>query len=160
MRLELRPRGVQEVTTYFYKSDDPEISGMLPRTVTTLDQALENYRASLLPGAASFGQSIFVDGRHIGDVWCCCMEPGGKPEAMVSFCIFDKVSWGHGIATWGLKLFLAEVRRQFALTVFGAFCYSSNAASRRVLEKNGFSLVEYFTEDGVESCYYETLATA
>lgn len=155
MNIELRPRGIQEVTTYFHKSADPEICRMLPRTVTTLEQALENYQASRLPGAASFGRSIYADRQHIGDVWCCCMEPGGQPEAMVSFCIFEKNCWGKGIATQAAALFLEEVRAQFSLTVFGAFCYAANAASRRVLEKNSFVLVESFTEDGVESCYYE-----
>ena len=37
----------------------------------------------------------------------------------------------------------------------GAFLYASNAASGRVLEKNGFVKTETIVEDGIESFYYE-----
>lgn len=155
MSLELRPRGAAEVTTYFRKTDDPQITAMLPRTVTTLEQAMENFRQSQLAGAASYGRSIYFERQHIGDVWLYCLEPGEDPEAMLSFCIFEKTFWGQGLATRAVAQFLIEAEAKFHLNSIGAFCYAHNAASRRVLEKNGFQCVDVFTEDGVESCYYE-----
>lgn len=155
MNIQLRPRTEQDVIVYFHKTDDPEIESMLPRSVAKLEQALENYHKSLLPGAASFGRTIWVEGKYVGDVWCHCMEPGGDPEAMVSFCLFEKDCWGRGLMTQALGLFVEEVREKFSLATLGAFCFAANQASRRVLEKNGFRLVENFTEDGVASCYFE-----
>ena len=82
------------------------------------------------------------------------MDPSGDPQAMVSYCVFETALWGHGIAARALGLFLEEIRERFGLERVGAFTFSENAASIRVLEKNGFHREESFTEDGVESGYY------
>lgn len=153
MDLELRPRGLEEVKIYFEKAADPEIAAMLPRGADTLEEAVEKYRESQKPGASSFGRVVMADGRYVGDVWCCGMEKGGDPEAMLSFCVFEKSLWGKGVATKAVGLFLEEVRERFGLKTVGAFCYQRNRASQRVLEKNGFQLTETFVEDGVTSCY-------
>ena len=46
-------------------------------------------------------------------------------------------------------------RTNYQVKELGAFLYAANAASRRVLEKNGFAKAETIVEDGVESFYYE-----
>jgi len=74
---------------------------------------------------------------------------------MLSYCIFEKSYWRKGIATEALALFLEEIVPRFSLKTVGAFAYCSNAASARVLEKNGFIKLEEFTEDGVLSAYYQ-----
>lgn len=62
---------------------------------------------------------------------------------------------GKGAASEALGQFLSEIRERFGFTRIGAFTYAANAASIRVLEKNGFRLRESFAEDGVESRYYD-----
>lgn len=74
---------------------------------------------------------------------------------MFSYCIFDKTFWNKGIATEAVDLFLKELKRNYQMKELGAFLYASNAASRRVLEKNGFVKAETIVEDGIESFYYE-----
>lgn len=155
MKIELRPRGIEEVKRYYERTDDEQISKMLPRSVFSLEQAIENYKRSLLPNATSFGKTIYLDGRHIGDIWSYCMEKGAEPEAMLSFCIFEKSEWGKGIATTAVSAFLTELKAHYDFVSVGAFCYADNFASRTVLEKNGFALQETFSEDGIASCYFE-----
>ena len=74
---------------------------------------------------------------------------------MVSYCIFEAAYWELGIATQALALFLGEIIPKFGLETVGAFTYADNFPSIRVLETNGFRLVEEFTEDGVLSRYYQ-----
>lgn len=154
MRIELRERTAEHARIYFEKTDDAQIEAMLPRGVFTLEEALANYEAARRPGADSFGRTIYADGRYVGDVWCYCIEAGGDPEAMLSFCLFEKALWGQGAATRGVRLFLVEAAARCRLRSVGAFCYADNAASARVLEKNGFTLQERFWEDGRESLYF------
>ena len=74
---------------------------------------------------------------------------------MVSYCVFETALWGQGAATQALRLFLPEIAQRYGLAVIGAFTYADNLPSIRVLEKNGFRLLENFVEDGVLSCYYQ-----
>ena len=74
---------------------------------------------------------------------------------MVSYCIFEPSLWRQGIATQALRLFLPEIVRRYELDVIGAFTYSDNLPSIRVLEKNGFRLLESFVEDGIASGYFQ-----
>ena len=73
---------------------------------------------------------------------------------MVSYCLFRQSLQGRGAATEALRLFLDEIRDRFSLERVGAFTFTENTASIRVLEKNGFRLAESFTEGGRASGYY------
>ena len=68
MKIELRERTAGHVRVYFEQTQDEQIERMLPRSVESLEQALANFEATLLPGAASFGRTIYADGRYVGDV--------------------------------------------------------------------------------------------
>lgn len=155
MEITLNERTEQNVTVYFEKANAPIIRAMLPQNANTLKEALNDYRQTLLPGAASFGRTIYVDGRYVGDVWCYCIDQTEKPNAMVSYCVFEEDCWGKGIATDALGKFLEEIVPKYGLKSVGAFTYVHNFASVRVLEKNGFRLLEEFVEDGVLSGYYQ-----
>ena len=155
MAVTLGKRTAENVAMSFEKTQAEQIRLFLPQEAKSLDEALAKYRASLLPGATSFGRTILSDGRHVGDVWCYGIDESGNPQAMVSYCVFDADCWNQGIATEALRLFLDEVRERFDLHAFGAFTCADNTASRRVLEKNGFTMIKRFVEDGTESCYYE-----
>lgn len=155
MKVELRERTEEHVRIYFEKTRDAEIQAMLPQTAATAEQAVEDYRKTRLPGAASYGRTIHVDGAYVGDIWCYCIDREDEPNAMLSYCLFEKALWGKGIATVALKRFLEDIVPRFGLNSVGAFAYCANAASLRVLEKNGFTMREIFVEDGVESAYYQ-----
>ncbi len=157
MKVELFERREEHVGVYFERTRDSEIAAAMPLSARTLDEALENYHKSLLPGATSFGRTVYADGRYVGDIWCYAIDRYGTPNCMLSFCIFEKSLWGKGIATCAVKLFLQEMSEKFDPLHVGAFAYLSNCASRRVLEKNGFLEFERFSEDGAESVYMQKM---
>ena len=155
MTVTLQPRTAQRVAIYFEKANRPEIKAVLPQKAKTVEEALEDYQKTLLPGARSFGLTVCADGRYVGDVWCYCIDPEDEPGCMLSFCIFETELWGKGVATEAVGQFLDVVRSKYPVKTVGAFTYSHNAASLRVLEKNGFAVAEEFEENGVLSKYLQ-----
>ena len=155
MSITLMPRTAETVRIYFEKAQQPIIRKTLPQKARTLEEALADYQATQRPGAASYGRTIHVDGRYVGDVWIYAIDLSDMPNAMLSYCIFDTDWWGRGVAAEAVRLFVEEVSLRFKLQTIGAFTYAANIPSIRVLEKNGFVLEEEFTEDDVASCYYQ-----
>lgn len=151
--IELRERTEEHVRIYFEKTQDAQIASMLPQAAQTVEQAVENYRKTLLPGATSYGRTIYAEGAYVGDVWCYGIDLAEEPNAMLSYCVFEKELWGRGIATEAVGLFLADIVPRFSLKSVGAFAWCANAASLKVMEKNGFRQVETFLEDGTEAAY-------
>ena len=159
MTVELKERTEAHVRTYFARTRDPEIQALIPQTAQSVEQAVADYEKTLLPGATSFGRTIYADGIYVGDIWCYCIDLTEEPNAMVSYCLFEKTLWGNGIATEALKQFELEIVPRFCLKSLGAFTYCDNIPSIRVLEKNGFEKMEEFTEDGRRSAYYQKEVT-
>lgn len=155
MNITLRERTADHVRIYFERTQDEQIDRMLPRSVETLEQALSNFEQTQLPDAKSYGKTIYADDRYVGDIWCYCIDSKETPNAMLSYCIFEKDCWGKGIASQAVSLFLDEITTKYSLSSIGAFTFADNIASIRVLEKNGFSVQESFVEDGRESVYLE-----
>ena len=121
----------------------------------TVEEALEDYEKTLLPNATSFGQTVHVDGKYVGDVWCYCIDMDDEPNCMLSFCIFELEYWSKGIATSAVNMFIKNVCERYDVKTIGAFTFAHNNASIRVLEKNGFVVIEEFEEDGVLSKYLQ-----
>lgn len=155
MEVSLGYRTEETVRVYFEKSQQPEIKTMLPQKAKSVEEAVSDYYKTLLPDSASYGRTILVDGGYIGDVWCYCIDRSETPNAMLSFCVFEKKLWRKGIAAKAVSLFLKEMHERFGIGTVGAFTFSDNTASQRVLEKNGFDLIEAFVEDGRASRYYQ-----
>ena len=153
--ITLEKRTADSVRTYFEKANRPEIKGVLPQKAKTVEEALADYEETLLPNATSFGQTVHVDGKYVGDVWCYCIDMDDEPNCMISFCIFELEYWSKGIATMAVNMFIQNVCAKYHVKTIGAFTYAHNHASIRVLEKNGFSLMEAFEEDGVWSKYFQ-----
>ena len=120
MQIELKPRTEENVRIYFERTQDPVIRHWLPQTSQTVEQALEAYRQSLAPEAASYGRTIWADGVYVGDIWCYGIRQEPDPDAMLSFCIFAKERWGQGIAGEALRRFLEEIVHRFGLRKIGA----------------------------------------
>ena len=155
MIVTLEKRTADSVRTYFEKANRPEIKQVLPQKAKTLEEALADYEQTLLPNAESFGQTVYVDGKYVGDVWCYCMDMDEEPNCMLSFCIFEREYWSRGIATAAVKMFIRNICARFHVNTIGAFAFANNRASIRVLEKNGFVVMEEFEEDGVLSKYLQ-----
>lgn len=154
MKIELHDRTADTVITYFRMARDPEIRRYLPQKAATEADALADYERTRQPGADSYGRTIYADGVHVGDIWCYCLQED-TPNAMLSYCIFDKTRWNQGIATAALQLFLTEIAEKFHLKSVGAFTFSANGASVHVLCKSGFDVMETLVEDGIESIYLQ-----
>ena len=128
---------------------------MFPQKNRTIEEAVEEYRKTTLSNATSYGRTIFVDGKYVGDIWCYGIDKKSELNAMLSYCIFDKEYWSKGIVTKAVALFLKEIHINLGLNTIGAFTFSEHTASIRVLEKNGFQLFEEFIEDGKKSRYFQ-----
>jgi len=155
MVVTLENRTADTVRIYFEKANRQEIKQVLPQKAKTVEEALEDYGKTLLPGATSFGQTVHADGKYVGDVWCYCIDLDDEPNCMLSFCIFELEYWSKGIATVAVNMFIKNVCAKYNVKTIGAFTFSHNNASIRVLEKNGFSVLEEFEEDGVWSKYLQ-----
>ena len=158
MDIILANRTAETAAIYFEKTNNEAIRKLLPQKAKTVEEAVADFHASQLPGAASYGRNIWTggpDGQYVGDNWCYCIDPADTPGAMVSYCVFEQALWGQGIASRALSMFLPEITRKYGLKTVGAFTFSHNLPSIRVLEKNGFRLMEELTEDGVPSRYYQ-----
>lgn len=155
MTITLHPRTEKQVRIYFERTQNEQIKKFLPSAAETLTDALRMFREVSEGKTASFGRTIFADGTYIGDIWCYGINEAETPGAMLSFCIFETAYWGKGAASAALRLFLRELNEKFTFRTLGAFTYADNMACRRVLEKNGFLLLESFNEDGRASCYYQ-----
>ena len=155
MVITLENRTADTVRIYFEKAGRQAIRSVLPQKAQTVEEALEDYEKTLLPNARSFGQIICVDGRYIGDVWCYCIDMNDEPNCMLSFCVFEPEYWSKGIATAAVNTFIGNIRIKYGVKTIGAFTFTHNDASVRVLEKNGFSAVEEFEENGVLSKYFQ-----
>lgn len=155
MDVTLGRRTAETAAIYFEKTSNAAIRKVLPQKARTVEEAVADFYASQRPGASSFGRTILADGQYVGDVWCYGIDPKGTPSAMVSYCVFERALWGQDVASKALNIFLLEIARTYDLKTVGAFTYSSNLPSIRVLEKNGFHMMEEFEEDGRLSRYYE-----
>lgn len=155
MKITLGERTIDHVRIYFEKTQNDTIRRMLPSDVTCIEQAIANFEQSLLPDATSYGRTVCCDGQYIGDIWCYCINPQETPNAMLSYCIFEQEFWNRGIACEAVSLFLKQLCQKYTLQTVGVFTFADNLASIRVLEKNGFTVRERFTENGRESCYLE-----
>lgn len=155
MKIELRERTEAHVRIYFERTRDEEIQRLCPQRAQSVEEAVRDFQETLKPGAGSFGRTVYADGEYAGDIWLYCIGEEEGPDAMLSFCLFEKRLWGRGIMTEAARIFLAETEKEFRLKTVGAFAFMDNAGSARVLQKNGFVLEECFSEDGRESGYYE-----
>lgn len=79
----------------------------------------------------------------------------GSHADHLGHCVFEQTLWGRGIASKALALFLQEIARRYGLKTVGALTFAGNYPSIRVLEKNGFTRMEEFVEDGVPSQYFQ-----
>ena len=155
MLITLKNRTADSVRIYYEKANKTEIKRVLPQKAKTVEEALEDYEQTLLPNAKSFGQTVYADGKYVGDIWCYCIDMNDEPNCMLSFCIFELEYWSKGIATTAVRMFIQNICALYHVKTIGAFTFAHNHPSIRVLEKNGFIVMEEFEEGGVLSKYFQ-----
>ena len=84
MEITVRDRTANTAATYFEKAQQPEIKQMLPQKATSVEEALADFAKTQLPGATSYGRTIYADGHYIGDVWIYGIDMNDTPNAMLS----------------------------------------------------------------------------
>lgn len=155
MDVILKKRMKDHVITFWEKTQDEEIQQLFPFSIESLEDALKLYEESLKDGALSYGKVIYYGNKYIGDIWCYGIDEINEKMAMLSIVIFEKELWGRGIASQVTKDFIKEVFSKYKIDKVGTFTYAFNDRSIILLEKAGFTKVETFIEDGIESIYLE-----
>lgn len=155
MNAILKQRMKDHVVIFWEKTQDEEIQKLFPFSIESLEEAIKLYEESLKDGALSYGKVIYYEDKYIGDIWCYGIDQINEKMAMLSIVIFEKELWGKGIAAQATKDFIKEVFSKYEVEKVGAFTYAFNDRSRGLLEKAGFSKIETFIEDGIESIYLE-----
>ncbi|MCQ1529959.1 GNAT family N-acetyltransferase [Lutispora saccharofermentans] len=155
MDIALKTRTKEHVVTFWEKTQDEEIKRLFPFSIESLEKALTLFDESLREDALSYGKVIYFGGKYAGDIWCYSIDEIDEKMAMLSVVIFEKELWGKGIATEAAEAFINEVFNKYDIEKIGAFTYSNNHGSIGLLKKIGFSEIETFIEDGIESKYFE-----
>ena len=125
-------------------SQDPENRRFLPDEVFETPQAAGNAITSLLQNRKTGeGPQVLAllqkDGPLVGHVELCPLE--GTADWEVGYHI--GAPWrGRGYAAEGLRAFLPAILPGMGLAMVYGICAEENKASRRVLERCGFSLWE------------------
>ncbi len=162
MTITLGNRSEESVRTFFRNTQTEEIKRLLPLKAKTEDEAVEDYRASLLPGARSHGKTILADGVHVGDIWCIFGCRNDIPTAEFNFCVFNKEYRSKGVATEALRQFMDDIIARYEslfilLYGLGGYTYSENEASCRVFEKCGFEMFEEYVDEGRFTKYFQIM---
>ncbi|QUI22382.1 GNAT family N-acetyltransferase [Vallitalea pronyensis] len=155
MNITLQARQLEHVMQFFQESKDEVLKGLFPFMENTLEEAIDMFKETLEPDATSYGKIICVDDNYIGDVWCYCIDEVEDKHCFLSIVIFDKHYWHKGIGGKVLEEFCGEIAEKYAIHKICAFTYKHNVASKRLLEKVGFTCKEEFIDDGIPSYYLE-----
>lgn len=128
----LRDVDSDDIPIFFEQQRDPVASALADFPARSWD-AHASHWARILDDATILTQTILVDGRVAGNVVSFVQDE----QREVGYWL-ARDYWGRGIATEALSAFLTLEQRR---PIYGHVA-RANTASRRVLEKCGFSLVQ------------------
>lgn len=152
----LRPLEIGDVAEVFALTSDCEVvEYMRFEAHTDPGQALELIREYIAPGNVGFAVLQQKDGRFCGVVSLHRSEDEAEHFDLSMF--FEKRGWGQGYATAALCLLLREAEKVGIRGRIRANVVEKNLASRRVIEKCGFSMLEVRRFSGWAGglCIYE-----
>ena len=131
-QVELREVIDEDLPIFFEHQRDPEANAMAAFPARDRE-AFDAHWAKILADPTTTNRTILLDGVVVGNI--ASWEQEG--ERAVGYWI-DRAQWGRGIASRALAAFLHIVTARPLV----AHVVQHNVASRRVLEKCGFVLVE------------------
>ena len=148
-KILLRPL-LDEHLPYLYRwNADPEV------LYWTEGDDVESYPPEVVReiyGGVSKNSHCFfveVNGRAVGECWLqkmnlpqiIAMYGGDCDVRRIDMCIGEKEFWGKGIGTILVRMLVKFAFEKEGVDVLHCFCEDYNIRSRRVWEKNGFSLI-------------------
>ena len=134
--VELREVRPEDLPILFEHQRDPEANSMAAFPARDRE-AFDAHWAKILADPTCITRAILLDGLVVGNIGSWEQE-GDRP---VGYWI-GRAYWGRGIASQALRAFLQIVTARPLV----AHVAKHNVASRRVLEKSGFVLVEETTD--------------
>ena len=94
--------------------------------------------------------AIEADGQFIGECWLqqmnlpqvSALHPADTDVRRIDMCIGEKSLWGRGIGTIAMALLVEFAFSQEGVDVLHCINDDYNIRSRRMMEKNGFTLIQ------------------
>jgi len=136
-KILLRPVLEADLPILFEQQLDPEAVAMSGDSSKDRGEFMRHWDG-ILKNKAVIARTILYKDRIAGHIICW---KEGKYEQRVGYWI-GKAFWDRGIATSALQEFLAQVK----IRPLFAHVASHNLASKRVLEKNGFTPLDEGTK--------------
>jgi [ribosomal protein S5]-alanine N-acetyltransferase len=141
VRLTLRPQAQADAPALFAILNDPEVMRFwnrpaIPR-LGIVEELVAEQQAAMADGLCRYW-TLMEDGDAIGSVDLSLIESG---SAELGF-LLRRDRWGAGLATEAAAAAIAFGLGALGLTRLAAAVQRDNRAAARVLEKNGFKLVE------------------
>jgi RimJ/RimL family protein N-acetyltransferase len=132
-KILLRPVTISDIPILFEQQLEPEAVAMSAYPSKDRGEFMRHWEG-ILKNRAIVARTIIYKERIAGHIICW---KEGKYEQQVGYWI-GKQFWGRGIATSALQEFVSEVK----IRPLYAIVANHNPASKRVLEKNGFALLD------------------
>jgi RimJ/RimL family protein N-acetyltransferase len=146
-RVELREVIDADLPIFFEHQRDPQANTMAAFPARDREAFLAHW-AKILKDPTTINRAILLDGVVVGNI--TSWEQGG--ERPVGYWI-DRAHWGRGVASRALAAFLQIV----TVRPLVAHVAKHNVASRRVLEKSGFVVVDESKDDFEGTEIYELM---
>ena len=81
--------------------------------------------------------AIVYNGKIAGSIGCILKQDISRKTAEIGYFVGERY-WGNGIATESVRLLLDYIKTRLDIIRIEAHVFENNAASMRVLKKNGF----------------------
>jgi [ribosomal protein S5]-alanine N-acetyltransferase len=152
-RLVVTPRRTEDLQAFFAMSSDAETMHFIrpPETLEALLERMERVDsyAAQHPGFGSLRIGLRPDDRFVGNAVVRHADFDPHREVEIGYMI-HKSLWGQGLATELVSALSAYVLDTLGRDRVVAYIHPQHYASKRVLEKNGFTVL------GEEIIYGET----
>jgi [ribosomal protein S5]-alanine N-acetyltransferase len=140
-RCHIRAWRTEDAPSLIHHANNPRVAENLrdrfPSPYTPADA--EAWLAIVTQGDPLLDFALVVDEEAIGGIGLALGSDIERVSAEVGYWI-GEAFWGRGVATDALRAFVPWAMGSFALTRLYATTFAHHHASRRVLEKAGFTL--------------------
>lgn len=138
---QVRPWHSDDAPALIRHANNPRVAENLrdrfPSPYTPADA--EAWLSIVTQGEPLLDFAIVVDDEPVGGIGLALGSDIERVSAEVGYWV-GEAYWGRGLATDALRAFVPWAMGSFALTRLYATTFAQHHASRRVLEKSGFSL--------------------
>ena len=138
-RLLLRPLTLSDAPAFYQYARHPEVgprAGWPPHK--SLHETEEILRTVFLPAPYTYGIFMRPSEELIGSIGL--IDDPHRPQTGIQMLGYSLAypAWGKGFMTEAVSSLLVFAQQSLHLPMISAYCSPTNAASKRVLQKNGF----------------------